>query len=542
MADLEEEKRQNESDVRNEEEQKHFLVIHIGDGVNFAPILGATKDDLPKMAEAGRTTDHRIHKEKVGQHIKHLLRQQSDPYIQIRIDDNPDTSFRTHVVFNCDGTPRWGRFARVYLDPKQLPKVINVLAFDKSDDPDIEDASYGSYSIECDQEQIFETKGKKWNRNVELGNGGCSVDIGICYDCCSPNSLKQRMTDKGFAREKLCSDTIDWISSNTPLYQNICESATQCEKLTSDMFSDIDYPPHKYRISGQFKQFASRYAAYDKDKTGIYYDKECDVLYALPNQNDDNMRLGGLNVTREVHLLWRYVFLKDEILAGQDAEFNIYKSYIFEPSAEKLVFCFIAMTVQLALTSAICYEIFQGVPFGFDDGVEGDELVIKILSGGVFVLLSIGTNRTTKMYLQFYEEIGCMFALPWFILFADFLSNIVIPIVITLVSYLFLATSESFTDLVLNSFALTFVAEIDDMVNTFDSDEEIVLQADLRAFYKTDCAVPRRIIYTWRHLAGVLWSPLGIFQSIRTAFLALKSVFISQKHKALWKSVHEKRQ
>eukprot|EP00483_Globobulimina_turgida_P013201 UN13225 len=154
-----------------------------------------------------------------------------------------------------------------------------------------------------------------------------------------------------------------------------------------------------------------------------------------------------------------------------------------------------------------------------------------MLSGGVFVLLSIATNRTTQLYYIFYQRIGLMFSIPWYLLWCDFLSNIFVSITITLVSYLFLIQSESYTDLVLNAFALQFVAEIDDMVNTFDSDEEVVLQADLRAFYNTDCAVPRKISYTWREFIGVLWSPFGIFLSIWTGFKAVSSVFIAQRHK-----------
>ena len=163
-----------------------------------------------------------------------------------------------------------------------------------------------------------------------------------------------------------------------------------------------------------------------------------DVLYALENSSDDNMVLGGTNVTGEVHLLWRYVYLKNTILAGQDAEFNIYKSYIFDPTPQKLVFTFLAVLVQLTLTIAICWDIWTGYAFGYEDGLNDYEISVQFISVAVFILLSIQTNRTTSLYFKFYEKIGIMFCLPWYLLICDFLSNIVVSIVITLFSYLFL--------------------------------------------------------------------------------------------------------
>ena len=74
------------------------------------------------------------------------------------------------------------------------------------------------------------------------------------------------------------------------------------------------------------------------------------------------------------------------------------------------------------------------------------------------------------------------------------------------------------------------MSEIDDMVNTFDSDEDVVIQADLRAFYRADCVVRRKITYKWREFGRLLWSPFVIFESIWYGFKSLGSVFILQKH------------
>ena len=60
----------------------------------------------------------------------------------------------------------------------------------------------------------------------------------------------------------------------------------------------------------------------------IYYDREFNLLYVIPNdKTDQNMRLGKINVT-EQHIYYGDMYLKDVLLKGQDSEFNIYKSYI----------------------------------------------------------------------------------------------------------------------------------------------------------------------------------------------------------------------
>ena len=174
------------------------------------------------------------------------------------------------------------------------------------------------------------------------------VNIRICYDKCSKNELKKRMKEREFSKGELTEDTKKWIISNIDLYYSLCMETIRGLQITTDVFTDIDYPPRKFQIDRHFKQFAHLYAIYDVNKSGIYYDQECDVLYAIPNEkSDENMQIGGINVTGQIHLLWRYVYLKDEILAGQDSEFNIYKSYLFEPTPTKLVYTLLAVVVQV---------------------------------------------------------------------------------------------------------------------------------------------------------------------------------------------------
>ena len=64
-----------------------------------------------------------------------------------------------------------------------------------------------------------------------------------------------------------------------------------------------------------------------------YYDTDFDLLYYAKS---DAMHFGGENVTSQVLCIWRFVFLRDILLKGQDSEFNIYRSYYFDPLTDKV--------------------------------------------------------------------------------------------------------------------------------------------------------------------------------------------------------------
>lgn len=367
---------------------------------------------------------------------------------------------------------------------------------------------------------------------------GTKLHVRISYNYESFDAMKSKMwteRQSNFIAKISSSETIQWLESNDNIYVELCESNISGAQLTADSFAMINYPPNKYDFVPHFKEFQNLYG-HKQGKMQIYYDKICKVLYALDGANMDNIYLGGMDVTNQVHLLWRFVFLKDNVLSGQDSEFNIYKSYIFNPHPLKLMFSFVAILVQLVLTVAMCYDILDGWPFveALEKQSEYTASVIYV-SILVFILLSISTNRTTSLFFDFYENIGIAFHIPWYFIICDFLSNIVISTTITLFSFLFLLTSESYTDLVLNAFALTFVSEIDDFVNTFESDEDYLLQTDLRAFLKTDCSVPRVIEYKYSDFIQFLWSPFGIFISIWTGIKSFITLFVVKKHRNILK-------
>merc|ERR1711933_546862 len=152
-----------------------------------------------------------------------------------------------------------------------------------------------------------------------------------------------------------------------------------------------------------------------------------------------------------------------------------------------------------------------------------------------FCYISYSTNGTAKLFASFYKDIYLVYDIPWFLVFCDFFSNIICAMYICLLSLFFLIQSGSYGDLVLNSFALTFLVEIDDMVNIYDSDEEVVIIQDLREFIKTNCKSPREIHYKGTDFLQVLGSPAMILHTMWIFFQQFYQLFIKRVHKKIRK-------
>eukprot|EP01084_Bolivina_argentea_P118881 210872_1 len=126
------------------------------------------------------------------------------------------------------------------------------------------------------------------------------------------------------------------------------------------------------------------------------------------------------------------------------------------------------------------------------------------------------------------------FDIPWFLIVADFMLNVLIPIIITLMSLFLLTASETYLDLVLNAFALTFIAEIDDMLNVFESDEQDIIQCELELFVNYDGNHPdstskRKIILKKSSFYTILMIPFTIAIIIWKFFVYLKKFFIDKQ-------------
>ena len=84
-----------------------------------------------------------------------------------------------------------------------------------------------------------------------------------------------------------------------------------------------------------------------------------------------------------------------------------------------------------------------------------------------------------RKFLSFYRNLSRVCSVSWLIIGFDFTSNVVIGLILSVTSFFFLIESENVKDVVLNSFALTFILEIDDTLNVFESDEAYLFAQDL---------------------------------------------------------------
>ena len=255
-----------------------------------------------------------------------------------------------------------------------------------------------------------------------------------------------------------------------------------------------------------------------------YYDCDFDVLYYA---KADAMHYGGENVTSQLLCIWRFIFLRDVLLKGQDSEFNIYRSYYLDPLEGKIAMAVLSLGLQIVLTVALSHYVYMRWELIW----EQDDPLIITTSIMAFCFISYSTNGTMNLFRRFYKDIGLAYELPLFLLVCDYVSNIVLASYICCLSLFFLLQTQDYEDLVLNSMALTFIIELDDVINIYDSDEEVVIMADLRSFAKTNCESPRKIQYWARDFGGILFAPMLVLYTFWVVVEQFYKLFIKRGHR-----------
>lgn len=110
------------------------------------------------------------------------------------------------------------------------------------------------------------------------------------------------------------------------------------------------------------------------------------------------------------------------------------------------------------------------------------------------------------------------------------MSNVFCEAYLTLISVIFLAQSPDLTEMVLNAFALNFIVRVDDIINVFDSDEEVMIMQDLRAFDKSNCITPRDIRFRAYDYLAVLLVPMRIFEILYVLVEQLYLLLLTKKY------------
>ena len=199
----------------------------------------------------------------------------------------------------------------------------------------------------------------------------CTITVGIYYKHCSLFALKSAMRESKIqcTMTRLRSSAKDWIDSNKSLLWLLKHNEKNNIQITAEDFSDMRFPGYKL-IKNDYQEFLKAYSkiqriygfnAHKMDRDSaedgyeykmkknvsnfqIYYDLDCDILYYA---NSKSFCLGGENITGQVQILFRYVFLKDILLNNQDSEFNIYRSYYFDPRHDKMAMALLALVTQV---------------------------------------------------------------------------------------------------------------------------------------------------------------------------------------------------
>ena len=241
--------------------------------------------------------------------------------------------------------------------------------------------------------------------------------------------------------------------------------------------------------------------------TGLRGCKRCYIVY---DDRRQELHLVGLKLTK-CAVLWRFFFshyhsadkrdirwivrrnwIKYQCLHGQDDEFNIFRSLCFAPQSsvlERYQIGFVALTLQILLSIGIAvdtvqmwsnqyssFDDFAGKIKGFE--YQFEETLIVIISIFTFIFILQRLQKTIESFKQFYSNMKEVCIIPNEIIALDFTSNIIVGTFMAIVTPFFLLQSEDIQTVVLNSFALTYFIELDDLANVYESDEAFLLQED----------------------------------------------------------------
>eukprot|EP01083_Nonionella_stella_P230087 813732_1 len=269
--------------------------------------------------------------------------------------------------------------------------------------------------------------------------------IGIIYHQTTCRwQLKMKKCNERFKKKLRHMDPyadilLPWFESNKAVIFSLKKHRDERRNLTNENFTDMIAPPHRL-TEKDCRFFLISYEAlhklFDEDGFKAYYDEELKVLY----YDDDTPELSmAHDVTIYVLMLWRYVFLHNILLKGQDNEFNIYRSFYFAPDEFKIPMALLALLVQIVLSVGITIHIADNFEYIYERDLD---VFVTICSLFVFGLISMSAYSTATAFVKFYENIYYAYDVPWFFVVCDFISNMVMSSYICAISLFLLMQSE----------------------------------------------------------------------------------------------------
>ena len=86
-----------------------------------------------------------------------------------------------------------------------------------------------------------------------------------------------------------------------------------------------------------------------------------------------------------------------------------------------------------------------------------------------------------QSWQDFYLSISEVCQVPWIIIGLDFISNVFVATCVASISFFVMLNSDTLTEAVLNSFALLFILDLDDIcAMLFANDKDYAVEQDLK--------------------------------------------------------------
>ena len=185
----------------------------------------------------------------------------------------------------------------------------------------------------------------------------------------------------------------------------------------------------------------------------------------------------------------RQNWIKYQCLHGQVEEFNIFRSLCFGPQSEvneRYHIGFMALNLQILLCFGITVDSFEK---WLDTSIgdvwesiisleyEADEILTVAISALAFGFILQRLRKTVHSFKRFYPNMEEVCIIPRLIIVPGFTSNLIVGTWMATVTPFLLLKSEDIQTVVLNSFALTIIVDLDDdLANIFESDEPFLLK------------------------------------------------------------------
>eukprot|EP01084_Bolivina_argentea_P214247 363748_1 len=250
---------------------------------------------------------------------------------------------------------------------------------------------------------------------------------------------------------KCLNDAIEWMKNDDNLdvilkMNQSLEKVLLKSKVSKNLLSDL-CGINSNRIEDHCLEILNKYNVYYIDEDyGIQF-VERSSCYKNRKINENGLKCIGIDVTEWYFVALRYVVLRFA-LGGQDNEFNIYRACYFTGLQNfpiTVAFSIASLVLSIIFCAAVTLDVIDNLDLS-EIGQGVNNQLILCLSVIIFCIIGLLSYRTIEMTVQFYERsfgLWTYSTIYWFLMSADFITNIVISIIVGFVSFFFCVKSET---------------------------------------------------------------------------------------------------